>query len=223
MKRITTLLIVGCLALLLAASICSAQMYTAIDLGTLPGDLYSQGLAVNIFDQVVGDSLDPLGQSRAFLWTKKEGVQSLGTLPSGGESHARGINNFGQVVGFTYNGQAHAFLWTEGEGMQDLGTLPGYLSRQASGINDFGQVVGSCFSYNVNVPPHAFLWTKAEGMQDLGTLPGGTQSVATAINDFSQVIPPYHLWVTVHSCGHKAEACRIWVIVSAALSLTGEA
>jgi probable HAF family extracellular repeat protein len=90
-----------------------------IDLGTLEGDLLSQGAALNDLGEVVGMSHTPgvLG-SRAFLFTNGSMVD-LNTVinaDSGWASleGATGINNVGQIVGNgrTLAGEQHAFLLT---------------------------------------------------------------------------------------------------------------
>jgi probable HAF family extracellular repeat protein len=176
----------------LAASIlvglAAAQTFTVTDLGSLdPGgtvDL-SLGLAINSQARVVGSSYNSVTTQHAFLWTKKAGMQDLGTL-GGPNSTAWGINDSQQVVGEAdlANGFTHAFLWTQAHGMQDLGSLLSY-SSYAYAINNAGQVVGQAFFSSTS--PHAFLWTATGGMQDLGTL-GGSNSVATAINNLGQVV-----------------------------------
>jgi probable HAF family extracellular repeat protein len=77
------------------------------DLGTLQTNSY--GLAINVYDQVVG-----LSGSYAFLWTKATGMLNLNDLidkSSGWQLYfATGINAKGQIVGQgTLNGQEHGF------------------------------------------------------------------------------------------------------------------
>jgi probable HAF family extracellular repeat protein len=82
-----------------------------IDLGTLPGDDYSEAHAINNRGEVVGRSLNtsrfPLGV-RAFLWTSGAMID-LGVLPGDASSHATDINDRGDVVGMS---DAHAVMWT---------------------------------------------------------------------------------------------------------------
>ena len=90
------------------------------DLGTLPGDLTSEALAINNRGDVVGYSQGPSGM-RAFLWTRKNGMKALGILPGGISSRALGINDSGVIVGSsTTSSGDRAFVWTEETGMTDL-------------------------------------------------------------------------------------------------------
>jgi len=156
-----------------------------VDLGTLPGHTWSDAYGVNDLGQVVGQSVDAEGISRAFLWSEGEMID-LGTLPGHVESEAHDVNNAGQVVGQSVDAEwiSRAFLWSEGE-MIDLGTLPGHTESRAHAINDAGQVAGN--SYAPDGKPRAFIWIEGE-MIDLGVLPGHTQSAAFGINDAGQVV-----------------------------------
>ncbi|HLW88454.1 MAG TPA: hypothetical protein VKR57_08155 [Terriglobales bacterium] len=155
-----------------------------------PGSDTSLGLAINDRDEVVGEAnLSTLG-FHAVLWTEKDGIKDLGTLPGGAVSGALGINDSGSIAGFSaYEPQSaqnfHAVLWSS-EGMKDLGTLPGGNYSQATALNLFGKVVGN--SDNAALNDHAFLWTEPDGMQDLGVLPGGTSSYATGINNLDEIV-----------------------------------
>jgi probable HAF family extracellular repeat protein len=92
-----------------------------IDLGTLPGDSWSEALSVNKNGQIVGYSAYP-NPLRAVLWTTA-GPQDLNKLIPANSgwnilSLASGINNAGQIVGqgTVMNAQGawvtHAFLLT---------------------------------------------------------------------------------------------------------------
>lgn len=195
---------------LIMIPVSEAQQYTAEDLGTLPGDSYSQATAINLLGQVVGISENDQGQIRGFLWTRKSGMQDLGMLPNSVAVYAEAINIHTQVVGWTLDdigfGHTHAFLWSPGDGMQDLGMLPSpsnppcfgcFNSSAAFGINDWGQVVGESYDDDNGCPSQAFLWTKAKGMQDLTpnlNTPLGDCLYGFAINNFGQVVggSPYY-------------------------------
>ncbi|MGO9401988.1 MAG: hypothetical protein ACLPVW_00805 [Terriglobales bacterium] len=89
-----------------------------IDLGTLPGDVGSDGDGINDLGQVVGGSWDAEGNDRAYLW--QNGVMTdLNTLISPDSPlyliEATGtINDQGQIagIGLTSAGDVHAFLAT---------------------------------------------------------------------------------------------------------------
>jgi probable HAF family extracellular repeat protein len=175
------------------------------DLGTLPGDSFSDAIGINNSGQVVGCSYTTFTLRHAFLWDATSGMQDLGTL-GGSFSCAFGINHSGQVVGYSAmaNSSSHAFLWDASNGMQDLGILPGGTHSFAGGINDSGQVVGYSDTVGTRGFGHAFLWQNG-AMTDLGTLPGDGDSYANGINNSGQVVgesrgDPSHafLWDAVH-------------------------
>ena len=87
------------------------------DLGTLPGDVSSGGVAINDRVEVVGASFDKDGNPRAYLW--RSGVMTdLNTLvPADSPLYllfATAINSRGDIVGFgvTGTGDVHGFLAT---------------------------------------------------------------------------------------------------------------
>ena len=164
------------------------------DLGTLSGGSYSQALAINNREQVVGFSNAADGNWRGFLWTKSSGMHSLPYLPGGGNASANGISSRGQIAGGSSFGGcgfcAHAVLWNpddlgkEEVSVQDLGTLPTAGWSTAFAANDRGQVAGwSGF--------HAFVWSRGSGMQDLNDMiprnSGWFLTIATAINMRGQI------------------------------------
>jgi probable HAF family extracellular repeat protein len=169
---------------------------------------------INDRGEVVGEmSLPyptPTGKAewRAFLWTPRGGLRSLGAL--GGEltsSGAYAINNAGQVVGRSYSPDrvppndpgsdpeyfSHAFLWTPGQGMKDLGGFGiGYAVAYA--INDAGLVVGKSWVSSVLSEEYGYsgrpvLWEPGQPIRDLGGLwYGPHNSAAYAINEAGQVV-----------------------------------
>ena len=89
----------------------------------------------------------PFYRTDAFLWTRRQGMQDLGTLPGDVHSGATGINDRGEVVGLSGDGAGNirAFHWQDGA-MQDLNTLvpadaPVYLLF-ATAINADGAIAG---------------------------------------------------------------------------------
>jgi probable HAF family extracellular repeat protein len=77
------------------------------DLGTLPGDSSSDGLAVNDLGEVAGNSVDASGVSHAFLWTPRGGMREL-MPPGGASSDAAGINDLAEVVGYSFRSTSSA-------------------------------------------------------------------------------------------------------------------
>jgi probable HAF family extracellular repeat protein len=85
------------------------------DMGTLPGDSFSIAWGINEQGQVVGQSIDASGSSRAFLW--QNGVMTdLNTLVAAGPLslvYANDINDSGEIAGGASNsttGDSPAFL-----------------------------------------------------------------------------------------------------------------
>ena len=199
MKRITTLLVVCCLWLLVAASTCFAQMYTVVDLGTL-GGTYGSASGINNSGQVVGQASTTTSNStyHAFRTAPNSPINpatdDLGTL-GGTFSAAFDINASGQVVGYALisdNSTYHAFRTAPNSPINpakdDLGTLGGTFSV-AYGINASGQVVGWALTSG-DVALHAFLYNNGV-MYDLNNLiPAGFGlylSGASDINDAGQI------------------------------------
>ena len=164
------------------------------NLGTL-GGAWSKAMAINKvskYFQVVGQSQNAGGGSRAFLWSSKRSNQltDLGLLELGTWSSAQKINSLGEVVGVGDRDEAdRAFLWTTLNGMENLGTLNS--ESNAKGINDKTLVVGtSVGSYFLDV--RAFLWSRKKGMRDLNNMvnmPNGVLlTSAEGINNANQII-----------------------------------
>jgi probable HAF family extracellular repeat protein len=175
-----------------------------IDLGMLPGDIFSQANSINNRGEIVGFSGSATGHTRAVIFADGK-VIDLGTLPGGKVSRANAINDRGEVVGFSddANGVDHAVLFDDDK-VIDLGILPGEKSSNALGLNDRGEVVGSSNNLPTAMPtglggpaliPLATVFRHGKAIA-LGTLPGGLSRVANGVNDrgvvvgFSSARPP---------------------------------
>jgi probable HAF family extracellular repeat protein len=144
----------------------------AIDLGNLGGKSGQAGgniaYDINNQGQVVGNS-DLRGDKtfHAFLWTRKTGMQDLGTLPGDVASFSISINDAGSAVGGSLDAKFNprAFLWEKGV-MTDLNTRiaghsPLYLLTGCS-INSRGEITGLGMTSNGQI--HTYLATPTHGV-----------------------------------------------------------
>ncbi len=92
------------------------------DLGTLPGDVISAGLAINDGGEVVGVSLDANFNLRAFHWQNGTMTDLNTLIPSGSPLAlmlACSINSGGEIVGLAMDkitGEFHAYMASPGTG-----------------------------------------------------------------------------------------------------------
>jgi probable HAF family extracellular repeat protein len=120
------------------------------DIGNLGGHQWNTPTAINNHGKVVGFSLlagqDGTRNYEAFVWTKEDGIRSLGKPAGDIRSAAFGINDKDQIVGLSRGGPFvfRALLWENGQ-MIDLNTrtVAGspYL-LYANDINDGGELAG---------------------------------------------------------------------------------
>jgi probable HAF family extracellular repeat protein len=84
---------------------CHAVLWTTSggfkDLGTLPGDLNSLAYGVNEQGQVVGQSIDANGNTRAFIWQDDVMTDLNSLVPHGSQAlaYAGDINDRGEITG----------------------------------------------------------------------------------------------------------------------------
>jgi len=160
---------------------------TRIDLGTIPGGLYSSARGINDAGQVVGYAATA-PSPHAVIWNGLA-ITDLGTL-GGAESYGYGINSSGRATGMSTlpgNASHHAFLWN-GSSLVDIGATGGTFST-GRGINDSNHVVGAATFAGLS--NHAFFYNGSL-MTDLGTL-GGSASEALAINNSGTIAGWSHL------------------------------
>ena len=105
------------------------------DLGTLSGDLASNGISINEGGSVAGVSLDANFNPRAFLWRK--GVMTdLNSLVAGNSPlyllTACSINSRGEItgLGLTSTGEIHTYLATPTHGATSESTSPAVVARR---------------------------------------------------------------------------------------------
>jgi len=132
------------------------------DLGNLGSANGTVPFVVNNRGQVGYSVLADGVTTHAFLWTKENRMQDLGTLPGDVFSSAGGISDKGQVVGGSCDasGNCRVFLWENGV-MSDLNALvcPGtslYLNDNGIGgpdINDRGEIAGGAYDPNTGDSP----------------------------------------------------------------------
>ena len=144
----------------------------ATDLGNLGGPSGQAGgnaaYSVNNRGEVVGGSDLPGDTTfHAFLWTRKTGMQDLGTLSGDVASNGISINDAGLVVGVSLDASFNprAFLWEKGV-MTDLNTLiaedsPLYLLTGCS-INSRGEITGLGLTSTGEI--HTYLATPTQGV-----------------------------------------------------------
>jgi probable HAF family extracellular repeat protein len=171
-----------------------------LDLGVLPGALFSRANGVNSNGYVVGYSGSEFDSdsSRAFVWTRATGMLDIGTL-GGPYAQATAINDANYTTGNASIarsvGARHAFLYQAWPGygpvkpMIDLGTLGG-ISSYGTAINMSNHVVG--YSLLNNSPGrHAFFYNGG-ALVDLGSFSpnalGADYSVALGINNRDAVV-----------------------------------
>jgi hypothetical protein len=117
------------LLLLLARATASAQPYTAVDLGVLPGQTMSVATDINNRFQVVGYSGD-----QAFVWEPGTGLRALG-VRTGGRLL---INNHGIIAGVRIiEDRLQPFAWLDGV-VYDLPTPVGHTLWAVGGLTDSG-------------------------------------------------------------------------------------
>jgi probable HAF family extracellular repeat protein len=188
-----------------------AAMYsggTTIDLGVLPGGQSSGASAINVGNQVVGQSAAPEG-IRPVLFANGTIIElptpvSSQSVASG---NASGINDSSQIAGVvTLSGSAsvaRGYLLAGGVPV-DLGSLAwGSLLSQGvtipAAVNNAGDIVGSSVQWDGTAAAqnHAFEFRQGR-LLDLGTLgfdsAGNNTSTASGINNTGQIVPDDRVW-----------------------------
>lgn len=160
-----------------------------VDLGTLPGDQYSDVTAINDRGTMIGVSYpsDPQLRYHPAKWDRQGRISALPTL--GGErGQPRAITARDVVVGWaqTADSVSKPVLWSPSGAVTALPLLRGGTSGEASAISETGVVGGSSTTATGQV--HAVRWSPDGRVTDLGVLPGGGSSTVSGISHDGQVI-----------------------------------
>jgi probable HAF family extracellular repeat protein len=202
MRRVSTRIVLAVLVCTTGISLAEGpeylgREYAVTDLGTLPGDTYSEGISINVWGHVVGCSGTPVyacnpaaNSTGGFLWTGQKGIQALKPLSGTTTTYPVGINDLSQIAGtsFASNGATVAVVWSKDGSVRDLGTLnkncENICYSGVVGISDSGVVAGSSqVSQNGSWDP--FVWTDDSGMVNLESV--YPLSTPEAINVFGGI------------------------------------
>ncbi len=192
MKSLCTL--VAVLAALLSTELATAQSYSVANVGNL-GYPVTTAQGINDNGEVVGTAAIELADgsplSRAYFWTKRGGMHSIGTLSSGYGvySGAYGVSSSGFICGYSTSKTSEVpegFLWSSAGGMTGINYGLGM------GVNDSGEVVGYFhtghgetfgWSSTVNLNTSGYTGVEALGVNDAGFIAGTAFGAKTGLQE----------------------------------------
>jgi probable HAF family extracellular repeat protein len=151
------------------------------NLGGTEGFAGNHACAINNQGQVVGHANSNI-TTRAFLWNKETGMQSLDPVPGDFASLAIGINDRGEAVGLSLdaNFNLRAVLWENGVPLDLNHLIPansGLYLQLADSINASGEIVGFAQASNGDV--HGFLAKPSNGASASESLAPASQAVTS--------------------------------------------
>ena len=163
------------------------------DLGTLPGDDWSDACCITDDGRILGTS----GSSSVsttygttVVWSPDGAVTALEIplLPGGEFGVANGFNAAGDVVGWEVVTLQHAWVWNAALGKYDItaGTTGGSYEGAASAIDGTGRVLGTSNSRTAGCSRvtscwRPFWWSEAGGYREIGTPEVDSTAVAVAL------------------------------------------
>lgn len=163
------------------------------DLGTLPGDDWSQACCITEEGQILGTS-GSSSVSTSFgttvMWSPDGTITALGIplLPGGEFGVASAFNGQGDVVGWDVVTAPHAWAWSAARGKYDItANIPGGgYETLPSAVDDRGRVLGTNNSQTagcrlVSSCWRPFWWSAALGYHELGTPEADSTAVAVAL------------------------------------------
>ncbi|MEU5266754.1 hypothetical protein [Amycolatopsis sp. NPDC021455] len=169
-----------------------------IDLGVLSGAVYSEAIAVNDHNLVVGLSSagGPYGPS---TWNRVGRLTVLPVLPDGTDvALPIAVNDRSEIIGreTTADGRQHALRWNRDRSLTDLRFPPEDSVLYPIAINNTGTTIGTSGSRDLLWRP--IRWDRAGLVSELPALPGMRWTWATAINDRGTIVGDgYRQWSSV--------------------------
>ena len=163
------------------------------DLGTLPGDDWSEACCITADGRILGTSGSSSVSTTTgttVLWSPDGTIAALEIpLSPGGEfGLASGFNERGDVVGWDFVDFQHAWAWSAARGKYDItaGTTGGSHEGAASAVDSIGRVLGTSNSRTADCVGvtscwRPFVWSEASGYRELGTPETDSTAVAVAL------------------------------------------
>jgi probable HAF family extracellular repeat protein len=182
-NRFILFFLAAALCILAAPRVC-AQYYTATDLGTLPGQTYSNAIGINNSGLIIGNT-----DGVAFRYSG--GVMTALVAPLGGNPYvnystwATAVNGSGLIVGYAVDENIYGI----GSGFINSGGVSSYLNGLGINgfpysVNDSGMIVGQLFTSQYISSAFSDI---GGTIDNLGTL-GGTNSAAFGVNNAGLIV-----------------------------------
>lgn len=196
MRRLTSFAFFSLALTLVSAPVIAAPVggtqwqVTITDLGVFPGNLGSQGFAINDTGKIVGTSSAGVG-SYTVQWINGV-ISAIPVYSESGTSRPEDMNDQGEIAGtlvissLNYQG----IYWDGQNNPHPLAGLPGASTSQVvtHAINASGHIAGRADAGPPGNAGHAAVWNKSTFETDLGFMSGGSYSEAYDINDAGDVV-----------------------------------
>ena len=196
MRRLTSFAFSSLALTLVSARVIAAPVggtqwqVTITDLGVFPGNLGSQGYAINDTGKIVGTSSAGVG-SYTVQWINGV-ISAIPVYSESGTSRPEDVNDQGEIAGtlvissLNYQG----IYWDAQNNPHPLAGLPGASTSQVvtHAINASGHIAGRADAGSPSNAGHAAIWNKWTFETDLGFMSGGSYSEAYDINDAGDVV-----------------------------------